>query len=77
MAMRIVGLIHKLTDCAAVAAGLVVLALMLSMVFEVVMRYFFNAPTLWAFEVVMVVCGSAWALSGSYITMRRSHIAWR
>jgi TRAP-type mannitol/chloroaromatic compound transport system permease small subunit len=44
-------------------------------VYEVAMRYFFNAPTLWAFEVVMVVCGSAWALSGSYITMRRSHIA--
>lgn len=44
-------------------------------VYEVAMRYFFNAPTQWAFEVVMVVCASAWALSGSYITMRRSHIA--
>lgn len=44
-------------------------------VYEVVMRYFFNAPTQWAFEVVMVICASAWALSGSYITMRRSHIA--
>ena len=44
-------------------------------VYEVAMRYFFNAPTQWAFEVVMVVCASAWALSGSYVTMRRSHIA--
>ena len=44
-------------------------------VYEVAMRYFFNAPTQWAFEVVMVVCASAWALSGPYITMRRSHIA--
>lgn len=44
-------------------------------VYEVAMRYFFNAPTQWAFEVVMVVCGSAWALSGSYITMRRAHIS--
>ena len=44
-------------------------------VYEVAMRYFFNAPTQWAFEVVMVVCGSAWALSGPYITMRRSHIS--
>ena len=44
-------------------------------VYEVAMRYFFNAPTQWAFEVVMVVCGSCWALSGPYITMRRSHIA--
>ena len=44
-------------------------------VYEVAMRYFFNAPTQWAFEVVMVVCASAWALSGGYITMRRAHIA--
>lgn len=44
-------------------------------VYEVAMRYFFNAPTQWAFEVVMVVCASAWALSGGYITMRRAHIS--
>ncbi len=43
--------------------------------YEVVMRYFFNAPTQWVFEVVMVVCASAWALSGAYISMRRGHIA--
>lgn len=42
---------------------------------EVVLRYVFNSPTLWAFEVVMVVCASAWALSGGYVTMRRNHIA--
>jgi len=44
-------------------------------IYEVVMRYFFNSPTQWAFEVVMVVCASAWALSGGYISMRQSHIA--
>ena len=43
--------------------------------YEVVMRYFFNAPTQWAFEVVMVVCASAWVMSGGYIAMRRGHIA--
>jgi TRAP-type mannitol/chloroaromatic compound transport system permease small subunit len=42
--------------------------------YEVVMRYVFNAPTLWAFEIVMVICACAWALSGGYVTMRRSHI---
>lgn len=43
--------------------------------YEVAMRYFFNSPTQWAFEVVMVTCASAWALSGGIITMRRAHIA--
>ena len=43
--------------------------------YEVVMRYVFAAPTLWAFETVMVVCSAAWVMSGGYVTMRRSHIA--
>ena len=43
--------------------------------YEVIARYAFNAPTMWAFELVMVLCASAWALSGGYVTMRRGHIA--
>ena len=43
--------------------------------YEVIMRYVFNAPTLWAFEAVMVICAAAWVLSGGYVTMRQNHIA--
>ena len=31
-------------------------------IYEVAMRYLFDSPTQWAFEVVMVVCASAWVL---------------
>jgi len=43
--------------------------------YEVILRYFFNQPTLWAFEVVMVVCAAGWVMSGPYVTMRNAHIA--
>ncbi|MEM7023149.1 MAG: TRAP transporter small permease subunit [Pseudomonadota bacterium] len=42
--------------------------------YEVVMRYVFNAPTQWAFEVVMVLCASAWMISVGYVTRHRRHI---
>ncbi len=42
--------------------------------YEVVMRYIFHAPTQWAFEVVMVLCASAWMLSVGYVTRHRRHI---
>lgn len=42
--------------------------------YEVVMRYVFNAPTQWAFEVVMVLCATAWMLSSGYVTFKRRHI---
>lgn len=44
-------------------------------IYEVVSRYAFNAPTQWAFEVVMVLCATAWMLSAGYITLHKRHIS--
>ena len=43
-------------------------------VYEIVARYVFNAPTAWAFEIVMVLCATAWTLSAGYVTLKRRHI---
>lgn len=43
-------------------------------VFEVMMRYLFNAPTMWAFELVIILCATAWMLSVGYITQQQGHI---
>ncbi|GHD57467.1 hypothetical protein GCM10017083_39020 [Thalassobaculum fulvum] len=42
--------------------------------YEVIARYFFHAPTQWAFEMVMVLCATAWMLSVGYITQHGRHI---
>ena len=42
--------------------------------YEVVMRYVFHAPTQWAFEMVMVLCASAWMISAGYVTLKQRHI---
>lgn len=41
---------------------------------EVIARYVFNAPTQWAFEVVMTLCAVAWMLSAGFVTLRKRHI---
>ncbi len=41
---------------------------------EVVARYVFNAPTQWAFEVVMVLCAASWMISSGYVTLKQRHI---
>ena len=43
--------------------------------YEVIMRYFFDSPTMWAFELVILLCGTAWMLSVGYVTQQKSHIA--
>ena len=42
--------------------------------YEVIARYAFNAPTQWAFEVVMTLCAFAWMLSAGFVTLRKRHI---
>ena len=50
------------------AAGTIVFAIMLSICYEVIMRYFFNRPTAWAvdfagyMQYALVLMGSAWVL---------------
>lgn len=43
-------------------------------VFEVVMRYVFNAPTVWAHELTILLCAVGYLLSSGYITQREAHI---
>ncbi|MEC9482394.1 MAG: TRAP transporter small permease subunit [Halomonas sp.] len=42
---------------------------------EVVMRYVFDAPTLWTFETVMALCATGWVMTSGYVTQRKRHIA--
>lgn len=60
---------------AGLAASLLYLFCAFITVYEVVARYFFNEPTSWAFEIVMVICATAWMMSGGYVSLRHNHIA--
>jgi len=50
------------------ASGVIIVLLMLAMCYEVVLRYFFDAPTTWAgdfsgyMQYVLVLVGAAWVL---------------
>ena len=50
---------------------LIVVAMIL---YEVVSRYFFNAPTIWSHELSVMLCASAFLLGGPYVHQHRSHI---
>jgi len=43
--------------------------------YEVVMRYLFNAPTDWAFELTILLCGIGYLLAGGWVTQKDVHIA--
>jgi len=53
---------------------MMVLAMMLVLVWEVLMRYGFNAPTLWAHETSQFFFGAHFILGGAYALRWRSHV---
>ena len=53
---------------------LLLVPLMLAMVYEVVARKLFVAPTYWAFDVSRMLCGAMFMLGAGYALMRGVHI---
>jgi TRAP-type mannitol/chloroaromatic compound transport system permease small subunit len=66
--------IDHVSQFLGLAAGQLYLLCAVITTYEVVMRYVFHSPTQWAFEMVMVLCASAWMLSVGYVTRHERHI---
>lgn len=50
------------------------LVLILTLVYEVISRYFFNAPTIWGHELSTMIFGAFTILSGSYTLKHLGHV---
>ena len=71
---RLMAIIDKVCKwCAVVAAGLV-LPLIFIQVFEVVARYVFDSPTIWAFEMSKFTGGSVFVLGMAWALLIGAHI---
>lgn len=55
-------------------AWLTALPLMFVVVYEVVRRYLFNDPTVWAFDIIYMLYGSLFMLGAAYTLLHQGHI---
>lgn len=51
-----------------------ILIIMSITVFDVVMRYFFNDPTIWAYDLSGLLLGPFWLLGGAYLLLQDGHV---
>lgn len=68
------GVIEHVSHFSGIAVSVLYLVAAGATLWEVVARYIFNAPTQWAFEVVMVLCAASWMISSGYVTLKQRHI---
>ena len=45
-----------------------------ALVYEVIGRYFFNAPTIWAYDITYMLYGSFFMLGSAYTLLKKAHI---
>lgn len=72
--MGVIRFIEKISELSGRIAAVVVLPLVLAMVFEVVSRYVFSAPTLWAFEISYMMMGTIFLLGLSFALRNGQHV---
>jgi TRAP-type C4-dicarboxylate transport system permease small subunit len=68
------GLLGRMIDRGGIVFALGILASMLVLIQEVVLRYVFNAPTIWAHETTVFLCAIAFVYGGLYCAARNQHI---
>jgi TRAP-type mannitol/chloroaromatic compound transport system permease small subunit len=66
--------IDRFTDVVGVWVAWLNLPLVLAVSYEVIARYFFNAPTIWVFDVTYMLYGTIFMLGAAYALHKGAHI---
>jgi len=67
--------LEAISEYAGVLAAFLIIPMLVVIVFEVIMRYGFNAPTVWAFEATTLIYGMHFVLCFAYTHKHNGHVA--
>lgn len=67
-------IIDRMNELIGKAISFLILVLVGVIVYEIVARYFFNSPTIWAHEISQMVYGAYVILLGGYLQQRNGHV---
>lgn len=66
--------IDRIALWTGIVVSWLIVPMVLSLVYEVSARYFFNAPTIWAYDVTFMTYGTFFMLGAAYTMQRGGHI---
>ena len=72
--IHIIRLIDPIGIWSGKLVGWLIIPLILGLTYEVIARYVFNAPTVWAFDVSYMLNGSLGMLGAAYTLYKKGHI---
>jgi TRAP-type mannitol/chloroaromatic compound transport system permease small subunit len=71
---RLVRAIDAVSTAAGWLAGWLIVPMTVAVMYEVIARYAFNAPTKWSYEVGYMLYGAQFMLAGAYTLLKGGHI---
>ncbi len=71
---RILQIADKITEWSGKLTSYLLILAVLAMSYEVIARYFFNSPTVWAHELTQIMYGAVIVMGGSFALRYREHI---
>jgi TRAP-type mannitol/chloroaromatic compound transport system permease small subunit len=72
--LKVIRVIDTITDWGGKAVAWLVVPLVGGLVYEVFARYFFHAPTGWAYDVTYMLYGTLYMLGAAYTLLKGAHI---
>lgn len=72
---RLIRMIDRLIEVIGTCVSYLIIPLTLVMCYEIIMRYAFNAPTLWSWDICMYLGGLMIILGGAYTHLHKGHVA--
>jgi TRAP-type mannitol/chloroaromatic compound transport system permease small subunit len=72
--MSLVGVIDTISDWSGRIFAWMIVPLMAGTTYEVIVRYAFNAPTIWAYDLSYMLYGAHFMLGAAYTLLKGGHI---
>lgn len=72
--MRFIKLIDQISEWVGKISAWIIIPLTLVVIYEVMLRHFFNAPTGWGYDTLWMLYSAQFMLGGAYTLLKRSHV---
>ncbi len=74
MMRKLISIADGFSNFLAILGRLAIVILVVAMLYEVLARYVFDAPTLWAFDISYMLNGSIFILGAAYALQQDAHV---
>ncbi len=72
--MRVIKFIDQISEWVGRISAWIIIPLTLVVIYEVILRHFFNAPTGWGYDTLWMLYSAQFMLGGAYTLLKRSHV---